>query len=85
MSHWISDLWHQRMEVKNELWELEQDLKIKREEMEQLKLEASGLTNAGPVVTSSVSGLSKGATAETRTPQKKRSKQKSHPVLSSEE
>ena len=72
---------------------MEQDLKSKKE-LEQLKiekgkLEASGLgqkaSNAGLVVSCSVSGLSKGASAETVVPKKKKGKQKRHPGLPSEE
>ena len=87
MSNWVSNLLDQRTDVRNELWRLEQDLKSKREELEQLMLEASGLSNAGPVVTFSVAGLSKGATAESRAPKKKKGKQKpkGHPGLPSEE
>ena len=68
------------------MWRLEQDLKRKKEEQEQLMLKASGLSNAGPVVGCSVSGQSLGATAVTRAPKRrKKSKQKRHPGLPSEE
>ena len=63
MSNWVSDLLDQRADVNDELWRLEQDLKRKREELEQLKLEASDLSNACLIVASSVWGLSKGASA----------------------
>ena len=77
MSNWVSDLLDQREYVKDELWRLEQDLKRKSQELAQLKLEASGLGNAGLVVPSSVSGLSKGASAGSRALKKrKRNKQK---------
>ena len=65
-----------------------------KEELKQLKIEkgkfeASGLvqkaSNTGPVVPCSVSGLSMGASAETRAPKKKKGKQKRHPGLPSEE
>ena len=73
MSNWVCSLLDQRYDVKREIWKLEQDLNDKREELEQLKAEASGLRNAGPVVTSSVSWLSQdGASAESSTPKKKR-------------
>ena len=52
---------------------------------EKKELEASGMK--GPVVTSSVSGLSQGgASTETRAPRKKKkNKQKRHPGLPSQE
>ena len=69
---------------------MEQDQNGKKEELTQLEArkkesEASGLK--GPVVTSSVSGLSQGgASAETRAPtKKKKNKQKRHPGLSPQE
>ena len=55
--NWIDDLVDQRAYVRDELWRLEQDLKSKREELEQLKVKASGLSKAVLVVTSSVPGL----------------------------
>ena len=74
----------QRHEVKADIWRLEQDLNDKKEELAQLEarkkeLEVSGLK--GPVVTSSVLGLSQGgASAETRAPtKKKKNKQKETP------
>ena len=68
--------------MRDKLWRIEQDLKSKREELEQLKAEASGLRNTGPVVISSVSGLSKGASAGSSENKKmKKSKQKRHPGL----
>ena len=76
MSNWVHDLMDQRHEIKAEILRLEQDLNSKKEELAQLEarkkeLEASGLK--GPMVTSSVSGLSQGgASAETRAPKKKR-------------
>ena len=87
MSCWIIDLLDQMVDVKGELWRLDQDLRNKREELEQLKVEASGLGSTGPVVTSSVSGFSKGAAAGTGAPKKKKGKQKPkrHLGLSSEE
>ena len=88
MSNWVHDLMDQRHEIKAEIWRLEQDLNSKKEELAQLEarkkeLEASGLK--GPVVASSVSGLSQGgASAETRAPtKKKKHKQKRHPGLPS--
>ena len=75
MSNWVHDLMNQRHEIKAEIWRLEQDLNSKKEELTQLEarkkeLEASGLK--GPIVTSSVSGLSESdASAETRAPTKK--------------
>ena len=90
MSNWVHDLMDQRHEIKAEIWRLEQDMNSKKEELAQLKarkkeLEASGLK--GPIVQSSVSGLSQsGASAETRAPTKKRkNKQKRHPGLPSQE
>ena len=61
MSNWVRDLMDWRHEIKAEIWRLEQDLNSKKEELAQLEarkkeLEASGLK--GPIVTSSVSGLS---------------------------
>ena len=75
LSNWMRDLMDQRHEIKAEIWRLEQDLNSKKEELAQLEarkkeLEASGLK--GPIVASSVSGLSQGgASAETRAPTKK--------------
>ena len=90
MSNWVHDLMDQRHEIKAEIWRLEQDLNSKKEELAQLEarkkeLEACGLK--GPLVTSSVSGLSQsGASAETRAPtKKKKKKQKRHPGLPSQE
>ena len=78
--------WDQRSDVNDELWRLDQDLKRKKEELEQLKSKASGLDNDGPVVPSSISGQkSWGASAETRAPKKKNSKQRRHPSLPLEE
>ena len=90
MFNWVHDLMDQRHEVKTDIWRLEQDLNGKKEELAQLEaskkeLEASGLK--GPVVTSSVSGLSQGgASAETRAPiKKKKNKQETTwPVLTRE-
>ena len=85
---WVSDLVDQRADVRDELWGMEQDLKSKREELEQLKVEASGLWNACPVVAPSISGQpSQGTSAETRAPKKKKGKQrpKRHPGLPSQE
>ena len=73
MCNWVCDLLDQRYDVKREIWKLEQDLNDKREELGQLKAEASGLRNTGPVVTASVSGLSQdGASVEPRAPKKKK-------------
>ena len=55
--NWTHDLLVQRANVRDELWRMEQDLKSKREELEQLEAEDPGLRNIGPVVTFSVSGL----------------------------
>ena len=76
----------QRVDVRCELERMEQDLKSKREELEQLRVEASHLRNTGTFITSSVSGLSKDASAVPSAPnKKKKSKQKRYPGLSSEE
>ena len=90
MCNWVLDLNDQKYDVQKEMWKLEQDVNGKKEELAQLdtrkiELEASGLK--GPMVTSSVSGLSQGgASAETRAPKKKKkNKQKRHPGLSSQE
>ena len=90
MCNWVLDLKNQKYDVQKEIWKLEQDLNGKKKELPQLEarkeeLEASGLK--GPMITSSVSGLSQGgASAETRAPKKKKkNKQKRHPGLSSEE
>ena len=86
ISNWVSDLLDQRVEVRCELERMEQDLKSKREELEQLKAEASDLRNTGLVVNSSVLGFSGGASAGPNTPNKKKnSKLKRHPGMSSEE
>ena len=88
MCNWVLDLKDQKYDVQKEIWKLEQDLNGKKEELAQhearkKELEASGLK--GPIVTSSVSGLSQGgASAETRAP-KKKNKEKRHPGLSSQE
>ena len=86
ISNWVSDLLDQRVDVRCELERMEQDLKGEREELEQLMAKASGLRNTGLVVTSSVSWLSRGASAGPGTPhkKKKKSKEKRHPGLSSE-
>ena len=68
----VSDLLDQRVGVRYETWRMDLDLKSKREKLEQLKAEASGLGNTAPVVTSSVSGLSKGASAEPGSPSNKK-------------
>ena len=57
MSNWVCDLFDQRADVRDDFWKLEHDLKSKRVELEQLKVEASGLSNTGPAVTSSVQCL----------------------------
>ena len=88
MCNWVLDLKDQKYDVQKEIWKLEQDLNGKKEELALLEarekeLEAFGLK--GPILPSSVSGLSQGgASAETRAP-KKKNKQKRHPGLSSEE
>ena len=77
--------------MQKKIWKLEQDPNSKKEELAQLEarkkeLEASGLK--GPIVTSSVLGLSQdGASAEPRAPEKKKGKQKPkrHPDLPSQE
>ena len=61
MCNWVLDLKDQKYDVQKEIWKLEQDLNGKKEELAQLEarkkeLEASGLK--GPIVPSSVSGLS---------------------------
>ena len=88
MCNWVLDLKDQKHDVQKEIWKLEQDLNGKIEERAQLEarekeLEVSGLK--GPIVTSSVSGLSQGgASSVTRAPRKrKKNKQKRHPGLSS--
>ena len=68
MSEGVCDLLDQRYDVKAEIWGLEKKLKSMKEKLTQLKdrkkeLEASGLSLMS-VVTSSVSGSSKGASAE---------------------
>ena len=60
MGTWVLDLVDQKSDVEGEIWQLKQELKRKKEELAQLEarkreLEASGLNNAGPVVSSSVS------------------------------
>ena len=81
MSEGVYDLLDQRYDVKAEILRLEQELKGMKEELTQLKdrkieLGASGLSLT-PVVTSSVSGLPKGASTEPDTPKKeKKGKQK---------
>ena len=76
MCNWVLDLKDQKYDMQKEIWKLEQDLNGKKEELAQLEarkkeLEASGLK--GPIVTSSVSGLSQGgASAETRASEKKK-------------
>ena len=83
LSNWMRDLMDQRHEIKAEIWRLEQDLNSKKEELAQLEarkkeLEASGLK--GPIVASSVSGLSQGgASAETRAPTKKKKNKQETP------
>ena len=92
MFNWVHDLMDHRHEVKADIWRLEQDLNSEKEELAQLEarkkeLEASGLSLA-PVVTSIVSGLSKGASAEPVAPKKKKEgkqKPKRHPGLPSQE
>ena len=75
MCNWVLDLKDQKYDIQKEIWKLEQDLNGKKEELAQLEarkkeLEASGLK--GPIITSSVIGLSQGgASAETRAPKKK--------------
>ena len=90
MCNWVLDMKDQRYDMQKEIWKLEQDLNGKKEDLAQLEarkkeLEAFGLK--GPLVTSSVSGLSQGgASADTRAPkQKMKNKQKGHPGLSSQE
>ena len=90
MCNWVLVLKDQKYDVPKEIQKLVQDLKDKKEELAQLEarnkeMGASGLK--GPVVTSSVSGLSQGgASPETRAPtKKKKNKQKRHPGLPSQE
>ena len=90
MCNWVLDLKDQKSDVAGAILLLEQEQKSKKEEPAQLEarkreIEASGL-NAGPVVTPSVSGSSKGTSAEPCAPKrKKRNKQKRHPGLPSQE
>ena len=57
----VLDLKDQKSDVEGAIWHLEQERKRKKDELEQLEarkreIEAFGLNNAGPVVSSSVSG-----------------------------
>ena len=80
MSNWVLDLKDEKYKVQKEMQKLEHKLKDIKEDLAWLEarkkeLEASGLK--GPIVTSSVLGLSQGgASAEPRTPKKKKGKQK---------
>ena len=97
ISNWVTDLLDQWADVRDQIWQLEQDLNRKKEEMEQFKvenerLEALGLGqrsgHAGPVAPCRVPGqpLPKGASAEPRTPKKNgKLKPRRQPGLPSEE
>ena len=67
MSNWVLDLKDQRADMEKELCQVELEIRRKKGELEQLKMEASG--PKGPVVNPSVSGQqSQGAAAEPDTP-----------------
>ena len=76
MSNWVLDLKDKKYKVQKEMQKLEQKLKDIKEgqawlEAMKKELEASGLK--GPIVTTSVLGLSEGgASAEPRTPKNKK-------------
>ena len=83
INNWVRDLLDQRADLRIEIWKMEGELDQLKEER---SLEASGLSSAGLGVASSVSGLSKGASAGPSAPKKKKKgKQKRHPGLSLEE
>ena len=89
MSNWVCDLRDQRHDVKVDIWRWGQELKSMKEltQLEVRKKEsmASGLCHM-PVVPSSVSGLSKGTSAEPGAPKrKKKNKPKRFPGLTSQE
>ena len=61
MGNWVHDLMDQRSDIQGEIYQLEQELKRKKDKLAQLEarkkeLEASCLS-VSPVVSSSVSGL----------------------------
>ena len=82
MCDWVCAHLNQRHDVKAEIWRLEQELKSMKEELTKLKVtkkesETSGLSLM-PVVPSSISELSKGASGEPGAP-KKKNEEKRHP------
>ena len=92
MSNWVLDLKDQRADMKSEVYQVELEIRRKKEELAQLKArkiewEASCLN--GPAVTSSVSGKqSQGASAEPGAPKKKKKgkqEPKRYPGLPSQE
>ena len=92
MFNWVHDLMDQRYDVKADIWRLEQGLNSKNRSWHSLRPEKKSWEVSGlhltPVVTSSVSGLSKGASAEPEAPKKKKrgkQKPKRHPGLPSQE
>ena len=69
MANWVNDLMDQRPDLQGEIHQLEKELgqlEVRK------KLKVSSLRLSSPVLPSSVSGLSKGASAGTSIPKRKR-------------
>ena len=79
VSNWVRDLLNQGVDLSVEVGRMELGLEELKEERERLEWEASGLGVAGQVAASSVSGKYQDASVGTRSPKKKKAKQKSYP------
>ena len=85
VSNWVRDLLDQRVDLSVEIGSMELELEQPKEERDRLQRQISGLGGAQQVAASSVSGKYQGASAEPRAPKKKKTKQKRHPGLPSQE
>ena len=85
VSIWVRDLFDQRADLRVEIGRMELELEQLKEERDRVQWETSGLSGAGQVAASSVSGKSQGDSAVPRASKKKKPKQKRHPGLPSQE
>ena len=85
VSNWVRDLFDQRADLRVEIGRMELELEQLKEERDKVQWETSGLSGAGQVAASSVSGKSQGASAGPRASKKKKPKQKRHAGLPSQE
>ena len=73
------------MNLRVEIGSMELELEQLKEERDRMQREVSGLGSAYQVAVSSVLGKSQGASVGPRAPKKKKTKQKRHPGLPSQE